>query len=245
MKKPRFIYLIQGDLSYPVYNIPQGSDFLYLQWKKDFSPRENHLHFPGSSWAQGRNHLYQLVKDKGYDYYVFMDDDLFFGDPREGWKYLRPLLGNLKRGQWGKAFWSLRNYKKRWDLNDFEKAMSEALPMIGSCHYYAHLWNRDLTFHPTDNVAYNDQNLIAIHQSVAPQVLPYETRYDSLSWWACGELLFDRARFICAQDICRFNFLPLATLRKSNESSDYPRDVTKARLPLNQVFRYSKEVPRG
>lgn len=71
------IYLIQSDTPEISYEIPEGRDYLFLQWQKEFEPVENSFHFPDSTWAEGRNELLRRAKEQGeYDYFIFLDDDL-------------------------------------------------------------------------------------------------------------------------------------------------------------------------
>ena len=71
------IYLIQSDSLKIPYEIPEGRDYLFLQWKDEFVPMKNSFHFPNSTWAEGRNELLRRAKEMGmYDYYIFLDDDL-------------------------------------------------------------------------------------------------------------------------------------------------------------------------
>ena len=71
------IYLIQSDSPKIPYEIPEGRDYLFLQWKDEFVPMKNSFHFPNSTWAEGRNELLRRAKEMGmYDYYIFLDDDL-------------------------------------------------------------------------------------------------------------------------------------------------------------------------
>jgi hypothetical protein len=73
----KIIYLIQSDTNQIRYDIPKRSEILLLQWQNDY--RESNIssfHCPNSTWASGRNALYNSVNLKNYDYLIFLDDDL-------------------------------------------------------------------------------------------------------------------------------------------------------------------------
>jgi hypothetical protein len=82
---PRFAYLIQAEEDVPEHLREQlerpGVDTYLLTWRV---PREGAIFFPKSTWTEGRNRLFQEVKDKDYDYYVFMDEDVLMTTDREG-----------------------------------------------------------------------------------------------------------------------------------------------------------------
>jgi hypothetical protein len=53
----------------------KGHDLFFITFK---TPNPNAIgFFPKSTWSDGRNALWEKVKDK-YDYYVFLDDDISF-----------------------------------------------------------------------------------------------------------------------------------------------------------------------
>ena len=69
-------------------------DVFLLTWR---TPVDGAIFFPKSTWTEGRNRLFQEVKDLDYDYYVFMDEDVAFSKPLEVFEGLlekyRPVVG--------------------------------------------------------------------------------------------------------------------------------------------------------
>lgn len=75
----KIIYLIQSNTNQIIYDIPKQSDVLLLQWQNEYQYSSvNSFHYPNSTWASGRNELYNRVDLKNYDYLIFLDDDLMF-----------------------------------------------------------------------------------------------------------------------------------------------------------------------
>ena len=73
----RIIYLIQAESDQLPYHLSNETDFLILNWRHGGKDDTNVIHLPNSSWAEGRNRLFQAALDRGrFDYYVFCDDDL-------------------------------------------------------------------------------------------------------------------------------------------------------------------------
>jgi len=72
----RVVYLIQSDQATASYSIPERSASFLLHWSDEVVAGSNALHRPRTSWAEGRNELYRIASRIGFDYYVFLDDDL-------------------------------------------------------------------------------------------------------------------------------------------------------------------------
>ncbi len=234
-RKVKFVYLIQGDLTHPMYQIPEGSDFLYLQWQKDFIPLENHIHFPNSSWAEGRNRLYELARDK-YDYYVFMDDDLVFCGMNDGIRsLLRAVTKSVKDRCLGKTYWLVKNYCEPWNLTDFENEIRRTGPAVAVPNDFKHRHNFHIGFSKLENTKYFDMNMHAIHQSVIHDLFPYLTRFDKKNWWICGEVLCDIAAKVCRSKVCRVNSLAL----QNADARNYPRDDGDWEMGVNNDSRYT------
>eukprot|EP00669_Euglena_mutabilis_P008813 TRINITY_DN3802_c0_g1_i1.p1 TRINITY_DN3802_c0_g1~~TRINITY_DN3802_c0_g1_i1.p1 ORF type:complete len:368 (+),score=54.16 TRINITY_DN3802_c0_g1_i1:59-1162(+) len=68
------LYLIQLEGTTPPPSVG-GADSLCVAWKQEMAPCD---FAAGSSWTQGRNHLWKkaTLLEKKYMYYVFMDEDI-------------------------------------------------------------------------------------------------------------------------------------------------------------------------
>jgi hypothetical protein len=68
------LYLIQLEGTTPLPSVG-GADSLCVSWKREMAPCD---FAAGSSWTQGRNHLWKkaTLLEKKYMYYVFMDEDI-------------------------------------------------------------------------------------------------------------------------------------------------------------------------
>jgi len=241
----KFIYLIQGDLSHPEYDIPEGCDCLYLQWKDNFVPRPNHFHHPNSSWAEGRNELYRRAKEMGhYDYYVFLDDDLRFGGMNFFRRYavvcralMRRYLRTPFQVSWMSLFFSsarslLKHSGKSWLLVDFEIMVELSHPKCALPNYtLSHEGYQNVSGSEIDSVTYGDQCLVAVHHSIVDRLLPYNTSADASNWWWSGEDFFRRATALCPGHIHRYNWI--YALNRSHRL--YPRPQESYVLPKNKV----------
>ena len=82
-----FIYLVQGQsgrvANYRHLAARKQADALFLTYDTPLEG-EGALFLPRSSWAEGRNRLLELARQRGaYRYYIFCDDDIAF--VRGGW----------------------------------------------------------------------------------------------------------------------------------------------------------------
>lgn len=218
MKKLRFIYLIQGDCSEPMYEIPSGSDFLYLQWQSEFKPQVNHFHLPKSSWAEGRNELLRRAKALGdYDYFVFLDDDLIFG-----WSKRFHALEELRAWQlkWPRLLQPV--VRGRWALNHFENWIRRSNPIIGVPNTLWHQWYANVSSNAVDGITCFDHMFMAIHNSALENLFPYSVDYDQRNWWICGEMMCLKASSLYAGKIHRYNRLFV----RNQQARAYPRDTS-------------------
>ena len=73
------LYLIQTAKGLPeLYQCLKAKNYLILSYKEQ--TEDTTIFAPNTTWTQGRNLLYQYVRDHNlqYDYYVFMDEDVMF-----------------------------------------------------------------------------------------------------------------------------------------------------------------------
>lgn len=69
-------------------------DYYYVSFKKKVNDKRCLKYCPGTSWAQTRNILYELVP-KIYDYYCFIDDDIIL-ESRTSLNPIEQLIEDLK-----------------------------------------------------------------------------------------------------------------------------------------------------
>jgi len=149
---PQFLYLVQGKTFLERLQYSQNSDMLCLTWQTAVPWCD---HKPGTTWTTGRNYLWaKAVRlPRRYDYYVFLDDDIFINTMRE---YERMLL--KWRPAIGVPGWAI-HYPQPWGPPRNE---SEAL-RISAYHGYITAFHQDVMFHSL--------------------VLPYYDGMDHFSWW--------------------------------------------------------------
>jgi hypothetical protein len=113
------------------------------------------IYLPNSSWNTGRNKLYEVASQKDYDYYVFLDDDVVCEVYGKNWHPFRYLEAMI---------------------NFYNPAA-----MVGNFDWhFGHVKRFDneiQTIYQTDACCY------AMHKDVAKKVLPYNTKWDKVSWW--------------------------------------------------------------
>jgi len=232
----KVIYLVQGDAKAPLYDFPPQSDYLYLQWQADFVPMEKSFHFPGSSWASGRNELYRRARIQGpYDYYIFMDDDVLFDlskKKRRCFKNVLKLAAKLRlRPAFRFARSFLRALKSEQSLAEFERLLGKHGSLIGVPRLWGHGWSEDYKFAEVDAVSCADACMVAVHHSVADRLLPYSTEYDDVNWWFCGEVFFEKATKFCWGRIHRFSNFHIWNL----QNREYPKDKSSWIVNVNQT----------
>lgn len=165
------------------------------------------IYYPKSSWNEGRNKLYEVAKAKGYDYYVFLDDDVILNVADKQWhpfRYLEAMINYYSPAALvGNFDWHFGNVK-RFD-------------------------NEIQTIYQTDACCY------AMHKDVAEKVLPYNTKWDKISWW--------NSQYYLSQ-IMHANF-PSGTIQANHLvvrnplHDDYPRTAnvyTDCDLDLMQIL---------
>lgn len=135
----------------------ENTDCYVLTFKRPlrYSNGITSIYYPKSSWNTGRNKLYEVAKAKGYDYYVFLDDDVILSVVDKGWhpfRYLEAMLNYYSPAAMvGNFDW---HFKKQQQWEDEYQ-----------------------TVYQTDACVY------AMHKDVAETVLPYNTKWDKVSWW--------------------------------------------------------------
>jgi hypothetical protein len=152
------IYLIQSDNYNLPYTLPDGSQYLLLNWNlhsaKQEPPSKNEFYFPDSSWAEGRNELYRRACLIGeFEYFVFLDDDLELDFSVE---YFESLL---------------------------EKHHAARVAPNMSNHFYT----GEPVDSAVTSIKYIDHCLMALSAEAAASLMPYSTEFDQTCWWHSSE----------------------------------------------------------
>jgi hypothetical protein len=155
----RFVYLFQVEQELPpALEAAAGADseIRFLSWRAPSrDPRS--IHYPSSSWTQGRNRLLREVLDGDHEYVVFADDDIVLD---------LTALGAAAAGP-GANPWRV-----------FEDFLRADEPAVGCCAYDWHLSGG--YFDPAadrQTLRFFDAILNAFHRETLTTLLPY---YDLL-----------------------------------------------------------------
>lgn len=200
----KFIYLVQGQAHLV-------SNFFYLKEKTNvqafFLTYDKEIdgatYLPNSTWAEGRNELLENALKLGgyYDYIIFVDDDAHF--------YL---------GSWGQFESELESYRPAIGVPVFDRTLSKVLP-------YPLFTAQLFTFH--------DEQIMAFSKKVVDEniVLPYQTQFDELHWWATCRVQQILIHNIYASKSLQFNTVRVLNLEhdrydvKSNSEDSYIEHV--------------------
>lgn len=165
----KVVYLVQAEAGVPRRLKNQldrsGGDTVLLTWRERV---DGAIFLPNSTWTDGRNRLYQEVKDKDYDYFVYMDEDVNLTTSKTGdavsvfvellCKY-RPAIGVPQHPDWA----GLAQYIQDGEI---------------STHY-----SFDAVF-------------VAIRKDVHDTLLPYSNIDDEISWHL-SQLYFNHIARVC------------------------------------------------
>ena len=180
----RFLYLLQTESCIPKHlntaetignNSTCQCDILVLSFKSvckiSGPPHIEYIFNSSSTWAAGRNLLYEVSRQRSekYLYYIFMDDDIFL---------------QIKVP---------RSTKNPWRL--FENFLMRIQPAVGvvdgsGCQYLPHIFEarkhlgckleNKAEYVPTPRF---DAAFNAFHYNAVDYILPYSQKFDSISWW--------------------------------------------------------------
>ena len=180
----RFLYLIQTENCLP-NNLLSAAvignttacqcDVLVLSYKRNCikNPYKHvkYLFNSDTSWASGRNFLYEKAKKRAkvYLYYIFMDDDIGLRTKTPSanpWREFEDFLQQIEPAV--AAIDTDTNGMLQHVLNGRKQKMCTLNQ------------TSDYTYIPT---ARFDPAMNAYHYKAAEYILPYTTRYDKTSWW--------------------------------------------------------------
>lgn len=172
----KYIYLVQTEYDLPEaykYLNKQNSDLIYLTWREGL---ENVPFYPDSTWAEGRNCLLDMAKERreDYQYYIFIDDDLSLTN--ENIDQFEMLLERYRPAIATPRLW---NYNENCE-NLSEQAHS-VYAFDAAMNAYHH------------TVVYDDI------------LFPYITEFDNESWWYSQLILIHKAHVFYDRYVLQFN----------------------------------------
>ena len=196
----KFLYLTQTEHCVPTYlKSPEvigdseacQCDVIILSYKEQCNdtplPHVQYIFNSSSSttWTVGRNLLYKAAKERKekYIYYIFMDDDvqLIMADKKNTQNPWRMYEESLKTFQ--PAVVTLFTHNQR-------KFSGKTFPERLNCELtgYIQLDHTDAIFN-------------AFHYQVIDHILPYTTRFDSVSWWHSQAYLMIRCDILFTDEV--------------------------------------------
>jgi len=169
----KFLYLYQTDTAKHVEMI--RSSIMETEYRKlkilTFKEQvEDCIFFPKSTWTTGRNKLIEWAKTQPvYDYYILMDDDVKF------------LKGSYDRFEYEIARLTPMYYCP--DLTDYYDNYN----LI--CKASADMTYKDITYFSS---VWTDAIMTCFNKKIFFDefILPYEDKYDSVTWWISQAILF-------------------------------------------------------
>ncbi len=217
----RFIYLVQGQASLVQH-------FLHLAERRNADaifltydkPIEQAIYFPKSTWAEGRNRLLQEVESLSmdYDYLIYADDDAHF--------YV---------GDWDKFEQGLAEFKPAIGVPVVDRTANTVLPYP---LFQAQVFST------------NDEQLMAIRKDIVKQgrILPYQTQFDQIHWWATCYLQQKLIQGFYPNDVIQFNFCRINNLEHDryevqNDSLPTYRGTIDDYLTQNYPAKFAKSNP--
>ena len=183
----KFIYLVQtAGLLPEVYKYldKNNSDLLTITWKDKV---DGVPFYPGSTWTEGRNHLYEMAKVKKgeYLYFIFLDDDLPL--TKEKIKLFEELLVEYRPAIASPRLWSYNENCE--DLSQHVHSVYAFDAAMNAFHY---------------SVIYDDV------------LFPYTADFDSESWWYSQLIMLQKAHVFYDGFVLQFNEVHLSNATHSS-----------------------------
>jgi len=147
---------------------------------------DGYLYSPGLTWATGRSQMYEHVRNGGYEYILFTDDDA--------------------------EFVGLSQYE---GFRRFEALLDEFNPLIASPRYSWHLndGQLDLNLRVQGLVAASGC-MTALRRDCWWALLPYWGEYDGLSWWNAEQICNRVAAVLWHGATVHFNEIAIENTRR-------------------------------
>ena len=244
-REKKFLYLLETENCMPKVLTEEEAlgnsdhcmcDVIVLSFKKkctETSPK--HIEFifdPKTTWATGRNVLYEASKKKNhtYMYYIFMDDDIVLKSKSDSsmnaWRFFERFLLRVEPAV-GIADGSGNPrvpfvYKQREKLNCSLKEPVEYIPSAR--------WEACLN---------------AFHRNAVHHVLPYSASFDKISWWvsvvymeAKCEIVFP-GQVVIHTDILAVNAQHRPYRRKAADAKDLASIFNEVQASLPKKYQNS------
>ena len=193
----RFLYLaqVEGDLPDRLRVLQSDdSDIRFVSWRtRSADPRG--IFYPHSSWTEGRNRLFKEIAGTGYEYYIFLDDDVEMhvrdGRPGNGWRA-------------------------------FEAFLSEYEPAVGVARYMWHLQGGvlDLSL-PVQGIRFFDALVNAFHREAVHALLPYYDGLDRYSECYSQSILCSQAAALYPGHVLQCNGVEVVNLHSRRPEREY------------------------
>jgi hypothetical protein len=236
----RFLYLSQTEVCLPnnlLSNDVIGNttacqcDVLVLSYKKKCSKNPNkhvkYLFNSSTSWASGRNFLYENAKKRGevYLFYIFLDDDITLTTKTPNanpWREFEDFLQQIEP-----AIAAIDT-----DTNGMLKPVLNGRKQKGC------------PLNPTSNYKYIptarfDPAINAYHCKAAKYILPYTTLYDKTSWWY-PDLYFE---IKCELTFAGQIVLHTRVTARNPKHRPYPRGNPNSQKWATMVSQVAAELP--
>lgn len=171
------------DLSDAYKEFFRGKNLFFVTFKK---PNDKAIAFmPGSTWSDGRNRLWEEVRDK-YDYYVFIDDDLQFLKPKVNFSPLATYLSHkfFYRGHLRESY-ELTTPAYFFDRLEYHLTTfrPEVLAALGLADSVARLDMAAMRKNSSvRRLGYFDAQFTVLSNYAASKLLPYDTKISG--WWS-------------------------------------------------------------
>lgn len=196
-----FIYLVQGQSDLV-------KNYLHLADRDNADaifltydmPIKEALYLPKSSFAQGRNKMLEAAIAKGEYNYYIFCDDDVVFE-----------IGG-------------------WD--EFEKQLMLHKPAVAVPVFWPKTKRTPLKFFKYQTFRYNDEQLMAFHCEVVSDciVLPYQTQFDDINWWASCEIQQILIQNFYCSDLIQFNNVQISNIVQQryqaySEKSEYKKHI--------------------
>ena len=211
-----FLYLVQTEKCLPPYlqsndvlgNGSLGFEVMALSYKEACdNPLLRHVQYflnSDTTWTTGRNLLFEAAmnRNKNYLYYIFMDDDIVLIDFKNSnpWRKFEAFLRSVEPAIAAVDLVQDNNFLKMVrDVHRDRQCSREEEDYI-SCVWFDAIFN-------------------AFHYSAVHRILPYDSTYDKLSWYASQMAVIARSEVLFRGQVV----LHTQVVGENREHRSYPR----------------------
>lgn len=208
----KFLYIVQAKSGLPKNYESIADRTILISWQTKTS--DSTLFLPDSTWTTGRNAGLKYVKANriDFDYLIFLDGDLYFDgiSNKNGFEQFENFLKNKK---------PLIGLPTCWGYN----TVKGGIPVIPKELNSQGLERKWLRHQPVDwfDAAFNAFSKQAVKDEL---VLPYDSKYDEVSWYTSQFLLILKANQYYKGKVLQFNRVRILNASAENKTgADYPR----------------------